>query len=106
MLPAPARPERAVIGDLLRLPIAWCQSGTCINRYGDPDALGEVDVRARALVAGWCVDVVGRMICPSCQQRHHVWSARPPVPWTGLAAWPERRDAAEPGIAGRDRRRY
>jgi hypothetical protein len=101
--PAGAVPERAVIGDLLRVPMAWCQSGTCINWFGDPDALGEVDVRGRAVEAGWCADVLGRMICPSCQQRYHVWSARPPVPWTGRAASPERREPRQAGTAGRHR---
>jgi hypothetical protein len=101
LAPMRAPTERAVIGNLLRLPMAWCQSGTCINRYADPDALGEVDVRARAVVAGWCADAFGRMICPSCQQRDHVWSTRAPVPWTGQPSQLERRDPRQPGGAGR-----
>jgi hypothetical protein len=104
--PAPitAITERAVIGDLLRVPMAWCQSGTCISRHSDRDALGEVDVRARAVVAGWCVDAFGRLICPSCQQRYHVWSTRAPVPWTGRPTTAvERRDPRQPGGAGRHR---
>lgn len=100
LAPMGAPTERAVIGDLLRLPMAWCQSGTCINRYADPDALGEVDVRARAVVAGWCADMFGRMICPSCQQREHVWSTRAPVPWTGRPNQLERR-ASRPTWAQR-----
>lgn len=78
--------ERAVIGDRIRVPMAWCQSGTCISWYADPDTLGEADVRARAIGAGWCVDVFGRLFCPGCQQRYHVWSARPLVPRTGRPA--------------------
>ncbi|MGI9006124.1 MAG: hypothetical protein ACR2FU_07970, partial [Streptosporangiaceae bacterium] len=88
---APA--ERAVIGDLLRVPIAWCQSGTCIAWHADPAALGEADVRARAVAAGWCVDAFGRVVCPHCQQRYYVWSARPLVLRTGR---PPARDSRAP----------
>lgn len=71
--------ERAVIGDLLRELAAWCQIGACIARHTDGAALGEADIRNKAVAAGWCVDLFGRMVCPACQQRHPVWSARPPV---------------------------
>jgi hypothetical protein len=71
--------ERAVIGDELRVLAAWCQIGACIARHADPQALGEVDIRNRAVAAGWCVDLFGRLICPSCQQIIPVWSALPLV---------------------------
>lgn len=98
--------ERAVIGDLLRVPIAWCQSGTCIAWHSDPAALGEADVRARAIASGWCLDAFGQLICPACQQRYHVWSARPLVPRTGRLAGPDPRAARAAGGAGRHRRQY
>ncbi len=71
--------ERAVIGDHLRELKAWCQIGACIARHTDAEALGEADIKNRAVAAGWCVDLFGRMVCPSCQQRYPVWSARPLV---------------------------
>ena len=71
--------ERAVIGELLRELAAWCQIGSCIARHTDRGALGESDIRNKAVAAGWCVDLFGRMVCPDCQQRYPVWSARPPA---------------------------
>jgi len=71
--------ERAVIADHLRVPTAWCQAGACIAWHTDARALGEADIRARAIAAGWCLDAFGRLICPACQQRYPVWSARPVV---------------------------
>lgn len=62
--------ERAVLGDAIRRPIAWCEMPGCISLHEHPAALGEADIRARALAAGWCHDAVGRLVCPSCQQRH------------------------------------
>ncbi len=59
---------RAVIGDQLRMPVVWCELGTCISRHTHPAALGEADIRARAIGAGWCVDALGRLACPRCQQ--------------------------------------
>jgi hypothetical protein len=76
--PAPTA-ERAVIGDELRELAAWCQIGACIARHTDRGALGEADIRNKAVAAGWCVDLFGRLICPSCQQIYAVWSARPLV---------------------------
>jgi hypothetical protein len=76
--PSPST-ERAVIGDHLRELAAWCQIGACIARHTDADALGERDIRNKAVAAGWCVDLFGRLVCPSCQQRYPVWCARPPV---------------------------
>lgn len=71
----------AVIGDEIRKPILWCEFGTCIERYTDDDALGERDLRARALTAGWCYDALGRLACPSCAQYDSAfWSTNPPVP--------------------------
>jgi hypothetical protein len=74
--------ERAVIGDQLRMPIMWCEMGSCISWYTDPDALGEADTRARAIGAGWRIDALGRLACPRCQQIDpRFWASRPIVPW-------------------------
>jgi hypothetical protein len=62
--------ERAVLGDMIRWPTAWCEMPGCISWHDHPAALGEADIRARALAAGWCVDAVARLVCPSCQQRN------------------------------------
>jgi hypothetical protein len=70
---------RAVIGDQLRLPIAWCEMGSCIWRHADPAALGEADIRARAIAAGWRVDALGRLACPGCQQSSPGFRASCPV---------------------------
>jgi hypothetical protein len=59
---------RAVIGDELRLPIAWCEMGSCISWFAHPAALGEADIRARAMDAGWRLDAVGVLVCPQCVQ--------------------------------------
>jgi acyl-CoA synthetase (AMP-forming)/AMP-acid ligase II len=48
----------------------------CFSRFADPAALGETDNRARALVAGWGEDGLGRLVCPACQQRHRQSAAR------------------------------
>jgi len=74
--------ERAVIGDELRVPLAWCEMGACISRYADPAALGEADIRARAIEAGWRADALGRLACPQCQQGESwFWTAHPAVLW-------------------------
>ena len=69
---APAGPARAavraVIGDQLRMPVMWCEMGSCISFHADRAALGEADVRARAIGAGWRIDALGRLACPRCQQ--------------------------------------
>jgi hypothetical protein len=88
VLPPPAvsrgqRPEpvRAVIGDEIRVPFIWCEFGTCDATYTHPDALGERDLRDRALVAAWRYDALGRRACPSCAQHDPTfWTARPPAP--------------------------
>jgi hypothetical protein len=70
--------ERAVIGDELRVPIMWCEMGSCISWHSDPAALGEADIRARALAAGWRVDALGRLSCPRCQQSDgRFWATHP-----------------------------
>ena len=75
------RPVRPIIGDELRIPIMWCEFGTCIERFTHVDALGEQDLRGRALAAGWRYDLLGRLACPSCQQHDPTfWMTRPPVP--------------------------
>ena len=71
--------ERAVIGDDLRQLAVWCQMGACIARHTDAAALGEADIRSKAVASGWCLDAFGRLVCPSCQQLYPVWSARPPA---------------------------
>ena len=86
---APAAPggpagaaERAVIGDQLRMPVMWCEMGSCVSWHADPAALGEADTRARAIGAGWRIDALGRLACPRCQQTDPgYWSARRVVPW-------------------------
>jgi len=42
--------------------------GSCISHHADRAALGEADIRARAILAGWRVDALGRLACPRCQQ--------------------------------------
>jgi hypothetical protein len=71
--------ERAVIGDALRMPIMWCEMGSCVCWYSDPAALGEADIRARALSAGWRVDALRRLACPCCQQTDPGFRAIAPV---------------------------
>jgi hypothetical protein len=73
---------QAVIGDQLRMPIMWCEMGSCISWYADPAALGEADTRARAIGAGWRIDALGRLACPRCQQTDpRFWASCPVVPW-------------------------
>jgi hypothetical protein len=87
---------RAVIGDELRMPIMWCEMGLCISRHADPAALGEADIRARAIAAGWRVDALGRMACPRCQQSNsQFWATHPVRPRAGVTA-----TAAVPAAAG------
>lgn len=71
--------ERPTIGDQLRLPVAWCEMGSCIWRHADRAALGEADIRARAILAGWRVDALGRRACPRCQQSCPGFRASCPV---------------------------
>jgi hypothetical protein len=74
--------ERAAIGDRLRIPIAWCEMGACISHHDDPAALGEADIRARAISVGWRVDALGRLACPKCQQSGAgFWSSHPVALW-------------------------
>jgi len=94
--------ERTVIGDQLRQLAAWCQLGACIARYTDAAALGEADIRDRAVGAGWCVDAFGRLVCPSCQQAYPVWSARP----LALRARDGRQAHGATGVVGQHRRMY
>jgi hypothetical protein len=83
----PAEPHagptvRAVIGDQLRLPVMWCEIGSCTSCHADPAALGEGDIRARAIGAGWRIDAFGRLACPRCQQTNPSFRAcYPVVPW-------------------------
>jgi hypothetical protein len=78
---------RAVIGDQLRIPITWCEMGSCISRHADPAALGEGDQRARAIGIGWRIDAFGRLACPQCQQTDPGFRAtHPVVPWDRYTA--------------------
>ena len=78
------QPVRAVIGDEIRIPFIWCEFGTCDATYTHPDALGELDLRARALAAGWRYDALGRRGCPDCAQHDPTfWTARRPAPVGG-----------------------
>jgi anti-sigma regulatory factor (Ser/Thr protein kinase) len=77
---------RAVIGDQLRIPTACCEMGSCISWHGDPAALGEADIRARAIRAGWRVDALGLLACPRCQQAAPGFRATRPVAWNRSAA--------------------
>jgi hypothetical protein len=78
---------RAVIGDQLRMPVMWCEMGSCISRHSDSAALGEGDLRARAIGAGWRIDALGRLACPRCQQADPNFRAcHPVVPWDRRAA--------------------
>jgi hypothetical protein len=83
----PETSERAAIGDQLRIPIAWCEMGSCISHHADRAALGEADIRARAISAEWRIDALGRLACPRCQQSDTGFQASHPV-----ALWD--RDAA------------
>jgi hypothetical protein len=76
-----------VIGDELRMPIMWCEMGSCISWCADPSALGEADARARAISAGWRVDALGRLACPQCQQTDPgFWATSPVVRWDRYTA--------------------
>src|SRR5262249_61373418 len=80
--PGPSTAERAVIGDQLRIPIVWCELAQCISHHTNPAALGEADIRARALSAGWRFDRLGRLTCPECQQSSPwFWPAHPVALW-------------------------
>jgi hypothetical protein len=104
--------ERAAIGDELRIPLAWCEMGSCISHYADPAALGEADIRARAIAAGWRADALGRLACPQCQQGDcWFWTAHPVALWdrdtavamTTLLAAAVREIAGTDGAAGVER---
>lgn len=72
------RPMRGIIGDETRKSVLWCEFGSCIERFAAHDALGERDLRARALGAGWRYDVRGRLACPGCARRHPGFQVGPP----------------------------
>jgi hypothetical protein len=80
--PAPQRVQmRAAIGDELRIPILLCEFGGCAARYTHRDALGERDLRDRALAAGWQYDLIGRLACPACVQHAPTfWACQPHAP--------------------------
>jgi hypothetical protein len=104
--------ERAAIGDELRIPLAWCEMGSCISHYADPAALGEADIRTRAIASGWRADALGRLACPQCQQGDSwFWTAHPVALWdrdtavamTTLMAAAVREIAGADGAAGMER---
>jgi len=96
----PDAAERALIGDQLRIPIVWCEIAPCISHHTNPAALGEADIRARALSAGWRFDRLGRLTCPEClQSSPWFWPAHPVAPWDREAA-----AAMVALMAARDRR--
>lgn len=75
-----ALPARAIIGDALRIPILWCDFGSCVGHYTSPSALGERDLRSQAQETGWRYDALGRLACPSCVQRDSAfWPICPPA---------------------------
>jgi hypothetical protein len=85
--PAASTSERAVIGDQIRMPIMWCEMGSCISWYTHRGALGEADTRARAIADGWRIDALGRLTCPECQQTDpRFWSSCTVVPWDRYTA--------------------
>ena len=72
---------RAAIGDELRIPTLLCEFGGCAERYTHRDALGERDLRDRALAEGWQYDVIGRLACPACVLHAPAfWAGHPPAP--------------------------
>jgi hypothetical protein len=104
--------ERALIGDELRRPITWCEMDSCISWHADPAALGEADIRARAISAGWRVDAFGRLACPQCQQTDPgfrishslvLWDRRAAI--TGASRMAETRSNGTVSGHGRDPRR-
>ena len=89
---------RAVIGDQLRMPIMWCEMGSCISWHADPAALGLGDARARAIGAGWRIDAFGRLACPQCQQTDRGFRvSRPVVLWDRHTAIARAARIAGPG---------
>ena len=78
----------------------WCEIAPCISHHTNPAALGEADIRARALSAGWRFDRLGRLTCPEClQSSPWFWPAHPVAPWDREAA-----AAMVALMAARDRR--
>jgi hypothetical protein len=63
----------------LGMPIMWCEMGSYISWHADRVALGEADIRARAIGAGWRVDALGWLACPRCQQTDPGLRASRPV---------------------------
>jgi hypothetical protein len=85
---------RSVIGDALRIPVVWCQFGSCIARFTDAAALGESDVRSRAVTAGWRQDALGRLACPGCVQHDPTFMVV-----YRLVVYQRARRGAEPSLA-------
>src|SRR5215472_6911667 len=82
----PVQMGRSIIGDALRIPMIWCQFGSCIARFSHTEALGEADVKNRAMHEGWRVDALGRLACPLCVQNDAMFMViYPPVLATSTA---------------------
>jgi hypothetical protein len=85
--PDPDPTVRALIGNQLRMPVMWCEMGSCISSHADPAALGEADMRVRAIAAGWRIDAFGRLACPQCQQNDPGFrTSSAVVPWDRYTA--------------------
>jgi hypothetical protein len=84
---------RALIGNALRIPLVWCQFGSCIARFTDPAALGESDIQSRAVAAGWRRDALGRLACPECVQREPMFMVTYPL----VQSWARTDVSAAPG---------
>ena len=95
---------RAVIGDQLRMPIMWCEMGSCISWHADSAALGEADTRARAISVGWRIDALGRLACPRCQQTDPgFWATDSVVLWDRYTAIARAARATAGAVGGSSR---
>ena len=85
---------RAVIGDQLRMPVMWCQMGSCISWHADAAEFGEASTRARAIAAGWRIDALG-LACPGASKLTRRLGLPPgPAVGTLLGQCQGRREAA------------
>jgi hypothetical protein len=96
-----------VIGDELRIPIMWCEMGSCISWHADPAALGEADARVRAIKAGWRIDALGRLACPRCQQSDAgFWATHSVVAWDRYTAMARAASVSSRNTAAANGRSY
>jgi hypothetical protein len=59
--------------------MVWWEVVSGVSHHTDPAALGEADIRARAISDGWRIDALGRLACPKCQQSGPSFRASHPV---------------------------